>query len=183
MTTPRLTSLFAAVIFLGLVLLFPPHDQAGLAQTHAFVGFQFVFADAPDRAINGSLLAMEAIAVLATAAIAWRSLDPNRAGRGRGLQTAVLVATGAALVLALLFPPFQYAGAVTNATLPSFDWFYFLFADHADQVLVTSLLWVEVTLILVNGLLVGLMLRPQREPELAPREAIALARELAAGRH
>ena len=87
------------------------------------------------------------------------------------------------MALALAFPPFQHVAALSNAVLPSFEGFYFVGGTLREQVLVAPLVWIEETLLVANGLLLWLMLRPQREPEITSGEALALMRDLAAGRH
>jgi hypothetical protein len=63
------------------------------------------------------------------------------------------------LVLILLFPPFENYYAITKAVVPSFDGFYFLFDDNAQRQIVTTLLYLEVALVLINGGLLWLLFR------------------------
>jgi hypothetical protein len=75
------------------------------------------------------------------------------------LQRGVLWLVGINLVLVLLFPPFENYLAITKAMIPSFEGFYFIFADHSRRQIITSILYIEVTLVLINGALAWLLFR------------------------
>lgn len=173
--------LIAAAINLLLMLLFPPYEY--LSYTHGsvpnFDGFLPAFGDHPNRRVNDEFLAIEIFTVLVNAAIAWLLLrTPARPGRRLGPQNLVLLGVGLNLILALLFPPFQNNYTGSRALLPSFDGFYFLFADNSMRVLVTSMLWVEVVFVLVNGAILWLLLHKPVPRELTDAERFAQAEEL-----
>ena len=108
--------------------------------------------------------------VLVNAGIAWLLLRDKPAAAARrwmGLQNATLIFTGVNLVLVLLFPPFESVYAITKAMLPTFEGFYFIFSQKPNHVIVTALLYIEVTFILVNGALLWLIFAPKSSEELA----------------
>jgi lysylphosphatidylglycerol synthetase-like protein (DUF2156 family) len=167
-------TLIAAALNLLLMLLFPPYDY--VSQTHNnvpnFDGFLLVFGDHPNRTVNDNFLSIEILTVLINTAIAWLLLR-DRAHLRRRLDRQNLVLLGVALnlLLALLFPPFQDHYTASEALLPLFDGFYFVFGDNSTRVIVAAMLWLEVIFILVNGAMLWLLLhRP------APREMTAAER-------
>jgi hypothetical protein len=174
MNKQQLVVLVAAVLNIALLLLFPPFDYVSAARNNVptFEGFQFVFADHGNSVQNSNFLQIELFVVLINAAIGWLLLAdrsaPGEAKKRPGIdwQRVVLFGTGVNLVLVLLFPPFQNYYAVTNAALPSFDGFYFLFGDHSKQNLVVSILYLEVIFVLVNGGLLWLVLRRTKADDL-----------------
>src|SRR5262249_60492561 len=97
--------------------------------------------------------------------------------RGR-YQNAVLLFAGANLVLIMLFPPLESVFALTNAALPSFEGFYFIFANHPNHTVVTTLLYLEVIFVLINAALAWLIFRQRATVALSPEEARALAMQL-----
>lgn len=149
-----------------LILLIPPFDQHTIATAlaPAFAGFYFAFNPPLYGQINESVLVLEALVVLINTGIAWLLLRDRGPAAGKSklsLQSAVLIGIGANLVLMLLFPPFASVFTVTNAVLPSFEGFYFIFQQQPNHAIVTSLLYIEVVFILVNGALFWLLLNEQ----------------------
>lgn len=173
--------LVVAAINLVLVVLFPPYEYLGYLHNSApnFDGFQPLFGEHANRRVNNDFLAIELFTVLINAAIAWLLLrDQARPARRLGPQNLVLLGVGLNLILALLFPPFQNHYTGSQALLPSFDGFYFLFADNSMRVLVTPMLWVEVVFVLVNGALLWLLLREPAPRHMTDAERFAQAEEL-----
>ena len=82
------------------------------------------------------------------------------------------------LVLVLLFPPFENYYAISKATLPSFDGFYFLFGDNAQRQIVSPLLYIEVALVLANGGLLWLLFAEGRSARASTAQQRALAESL-----
>lgn len=80
------------------------------------------------------------------------------------LQNAALIFTAGNLMLMLLFPPMESVFAVTKATIPTFEGFYFVFAKKPAHVIVETLLYLEITFILVNGALLWLIFRERKPP-------------------
>lgn len=183
MNRQQAIALCIAAANLALALAFPPYDSISLAQGNipTFGGFHF-FRSAPANALlNRNFLTLEVIVVLINAGIAWLLLrdGATRAGRhiSRG-QRGVLWLMAFNLVLILLFPPFENYYAITKAALPSFDGFYFLFDDNAHRQIVSTLLYIEVTLVLVNGGLLWLLFADRRGAGLSAEEKRALAKAL-----
>lgn len=120
--------------------------------------------------------------VLINAGIRWLLLqDKPTAAPAKspvGYQKAALIFAGLNLVVVLLFPPFESVFALTNAALPSFEGFYFVFGQRPNHTIVTTLLYIEVIFILVNAALAWLIFRKRSAPGLTPEEAHALAMAL-----
>ncbi len=173
-------ALVIAAVNLLLILLFPPFDQYSIASSRlpVFAGFHFALAPPPMSQVNTNVLWLEVMVVLINAGIAWLLLrdDPSSAKRSKlGYQNAALVFTGINLVLVLLFPPFESVFAITNATLPTFEGFYFIFNQKPSHVIVTALLYIEVIFILVNGGSLWLIFAPKTGQELAAQQMQTLA--------
>lgn len=167
-------ALAVALVNLVLIGLFPPVDQFSVAASSlpVFSGFYFLFGLPPLGTINANFLAIEVMVVLVNLAIAWLLLrdkpeTANAGGakrRGLPLQSAALIFTGANLLLMLLFPPMESVFAVTKAAIPTFEGFYFVFAKKPAHVIVETLLYIEITFILVNGALLWLIFRERKPP-------------------
>ena len=176
-----------ATVSLALILLFPPFDQFSMAsfKVPVFAGYYFYFSPPALSVINTSLLLLEVFVVLINAGFAWLALrdKPRSAGQGPatriGYQNAVLIFAGINLVVIMLFPPLESVFALTNAALPSFEGFYFIFTKHPNHTVVTTLLYLEVIFILVNAALAWLIFRQRTTAELSPEQARALALALA----
>jgi cytochrome c-type biogenesis protein CcmH/NrfF len=177
----QIIALAIAAANLLVILLFPPFDQYSIASSKVpvFAGFNFAFAAPPSSQVNTSVLWLEAIVVLANAGIAWlllRDRPAHATSRVRiGFQNAVLIITGVNLVLMLLFPPFESVFAVTNAALPNFEGFYFIFSQKPNHTIVATMLYIEVIFILVNGGMFWLMFKQRRSAQLTPEQIHALS--------
>lgn len=169
---------------LALLLLFPPFDQYSVANSRVpvFAGFNLVFTRPPLSEINSPVLTLETIVLLINAAVAWLLLRDKpadaRPRRGAGFQNAVLVITAMNLVVMLLFPPFESVFAVTNAALPNFEGFYFIFSQKPNHTIVTTVLYIEVIFILVNGFLFWLVFKERRSGQLTAAQIQALSSHL-----
>ncbi len=174
-------ALAVAVANVLLITLFPPIDQYTVASASipVFAGFHFIADRPPLSEINADLLLIEIVVVLINLAIAWLLLQTRPAaqpGRKINLQNAALFFTGVNLVLMLLFPPMESVFALTKAAIPTFEGFYFVFAQKPAHVIVGTLLYLEIVFILVNGALLWLILKDRRPP--TPAELKSAAREL-----
>ena len=169
-----ITVLIAAVNLM-LMMLFPPYDYISAHnQVPNFDGFLLVFGEHPNREVNNSFLSIEIFIVLANAAIACLLLtDRARLRRRLDRQHLVLLGVAANLLLALLFPPFQDHYTASQALLPSFDGFYFVFGDNTSRVLIAAVLWVEVAFILVNGAMLWLLFCKPDPREMTAAERFA----------
>lgn len=178
-------ALAIATANLLLILLFPPVDQYSIAASKLpiFAGFHFVLAMPSNGQINTSVLWLEITVILINAGIAWLLLRDRpgvTATRKIGVQNAVLIFTGANLLLALLFPPFESVFALTQAALPSFEGFYFIFNQKPSHVIVTTLLYIEAFLILLNGAILWLLFQDRSHAQLTPVQIRALASQMRA---
>ena len=174
-------AMLVAASNLLLLLLFPPYDYIsyGYSKLPAFDGFLLVFDEHPNRSINQNFLAIEIVTVLINAAIAWLLLQNRvRLRRRPDRQNLVLVGVAMNLLLVLVFPPFQDYYTGSQALLPSFDGFYFLFADNTSRVLITPMLWLEVVFVLVNGAMLWLLFSRKGPRELSSAERFAQAEDL-----
>lgn len=164
-------ALVVAVINMVVITLFPPVDQYSVAASSipVFAGFYFITGLPPMAVINSNLLVIEFVVILVNLAIAWLLLADRTTGGSRqlNLQNAALFFTGTNLVLMLLFPPMEYVFAVSKSTIPTFEGFYFIFAQKPAHVIVQSLLWLEITFIVINGALLWLMFRERKPPSAA----------------
>ena len=177
--------MLVAAANLVLVLLFPPYDYVSmlLGNVPTFDGFAFVFSTEPHRIVNASFLALEVIVVLTNASIAMLLLrtSPAAAAKrsaGNPRQRAVLGLVAINLILAVVFPPFENFSAITKAALPTFEGFYFVFGDNPMRQIVTSILYLEVALILINGALLWLVFRDKTEAELSAEQMRELAKRI-----
>lgn len=172
-----------------LMLLFPPYDYLSLQRGNipTFDGFYFVFGQHPNRAVNTDFLTLEIIVALINACIAWLLLRSRAVGRrvpgGNRYQRVVLRLVALNLMLAVLFPPFQNYAAITQAILPSFEGFYFVFADNSQRQLVAPILYIEVALILVNGAILWLLLKERGHDTPSGDDVRVLAENVRAIRH
>ncbi|MDO8790001.1 MAG: hypothetical protein Q7J42_18145 [Sulfuritalea sp.] len=180
----RIALLFAAANLL-LALLFPPYDYVSMliGNIPTFDGFYFVFAGEPHRVINTSFLALEIIAILISACIAFLLLRTVPATQvhqsgGNRKQRVVLGLVAINLILVLLFPPFEYFSAITKAALPTFEGFYFVFGHNEMRQMVTSILYIEVALVIINGALLWLLFKDKTPDEASAEQVLALAQRV-----
>ena len=187
MNNAQRIALVLAVANLALLLIFPPYDYISLQRGNipTFDGFHFAFGSNQSRVVNANFLALEIIVVLINAGIAMLLLrnPPLRQRRtpgGNRQQRAVLALVAINLVLILLFPPFEFFAAISKAALPTFEGFYFLFGDNSQRQLVTTILYIEVALVIINGGLLWLLLRDRGPEEVSAEQIRALAQRVGA---
>lgn len=177
-------ALWVGLANLALILLFPPFDSFSFSDTKSlvFAGFQFAFGSGRNEVINQDVLFLEIVVLLVNVGIAWLLLRDARHilvnQRRFNYQNAILLMVAANLTVILLFPPFEYFYAITNALLPSFQGFYFIFSAGPTMTIVTPLLYIEVMFVLFNGAVLWLLFRENKEKELTPQQAMELMREL-----
>lgn len=187
MNNAQKIALLLAAANLALVLIFPPYDYVSqlLGNVPTFDGFHFAFAAHPNSVVNANFLALEVIVILINACIAMLLLRTppalQRPG-GNRRQRAVLALVAINLVLILLFPPFEIFSAISKAVLPTFEGFYFVFGDNSLRQIVTSILYLEVALVTINGALLWLLFRDKTTEEIAAEQARALAQQVRAAR-
>ena len=168
---------------LVFIMLFPPFDVYSIStsQMPVFGGFDFYFNRNQYMVVNTSVLVLEVVVVLINAGIAWLLLNTKKSTvtqRRISLQNATLLVVAVNLVVILLFPPFESVFAMTKATLPTFEGFYFIFSRQSNHVIVTTILYLEVMLVLINGALFWLIFRQKGHTALTPEQAYKLAQEL-----
>lgn len=183
MNRQQVIVLWAAAANLALALAFPPYDYLSLAHGYVstFAGFHFVGSAPAGSLLNHNFLILEEFVILINAGIAWLLLRDSGSRRGRRIsrgQRSVLWLIAINLVLVLLFPPFENYYAISKATLPSFDGFYFLFGDNAQRQIVSPLLYIEVALVLANGGLLWLLFAERRSVGVSAAQRRALAESL-----
>ena len=179
----QIIALGIAAANVQLMLLFPPFDQYSIANVKlpVFAGFNSVFAPPPYSEANTSVLTLEVLVVLINAGIAWlllRTKENDTTPRRLGLQNATLIVVAVNLVVIVLFPPFESVFAVTRAALPTFEGFYFIFARQSHHVIVTTVLYLEVLFVLMNGAIFWLMFRTRTQETLTPEQALKLMQEM-----
>lgn len=187
MNNAQRIALVVAVANLVLLLMFPPYDYISLQRggIPTFDGFYFTFGSHQNRLVNANFLALEIIVVLINAFIALLLLrDPPlrqlaRPG-GNRKQRIVLGLVAVNLVLVLLFPPFEFFGAITKAALPTFEGFYFVLADNSQRQLVTPILYIEVALVIINGALLWLVFKDKGPGEASVEQVRELAQRVRA---
>jgi hypothetical protein len=145
-----------------LLLMFPPFDYVALQRGNipTFDGFYFLLGEHINLTINRDFLTLEILVVLINAGISWFLLRDKTADfrrDGNRYQRGVLWLVAVNLLLMLLFPPFEYYYAITPASLPTFDGFYFVFGDNSQRQIVAPVLYIEIVLLLVNGALLWLL--------------------------
>jgi heme/copper-type cytochrome/quinol oxidase subunit 2 len=176
-----------AVVNILLLLLFPPYDYVSLERSGipTFDGFYFAFESHHNRIANANFLTLEIIVVLINACIAMlllrnAPLRKRQRPGGNRRQRVLLALVAINLVLIMLFPPFEFFSAITKAALPTFEGFYFVFADNSQRQLVTPILYIEVALIIINGGLLWLLFKDKGPGEASAEQVRALAQRVRA---
>lgn len=184
MNDKQKVALWVGLVNLAVLLLFPPFDSFSYTDTDSliFAGFQFAFSAESNEVINSDVLFLEIVVLLVNVGVAWLLL--RNAGnmfvtqRHIHYQNAILLMVAANLTVILLFPPFEYFYAITNAVLPTFQGFYFIFSAGPAMTIVTPVLYLEVMFVLFNGAVLWLLFRNKKDRALTPKEAMELMREL-----
>jgi len=169
----QIIAIAVAAANIVLMLAFPPFDTYLNAKTQmpVFSGFSFYLGHGPDMIVNTSLLFIELVVVLINTFIGILLLADRRLDLSQNrmrLQRATLIVVAVNLVVIVLFPPFESVFAITRASLPSFEGFYFLFARQPHHMVVTAILYIEVMFVLANGALFWLIFRDKRELVASP---------------
>jgi hypothetical protein len=182
MNRKQAIALIIAAANIVLILLFPPFDVYSIANSNVpvFAGFDFYFKRSQYRVVNSSVLSLELFVVLVNVGIAWLvgSAQETPVPRRRiSLQNATLIVVAFNLVVIILFPPFESVYAITKASIPTFEGFYFIFARQPNHVIVTTILYLEVFFVLINGALFWLIFREIKYKSLAPADALKIVSE------
>ena len=179
MNRSQAIALIVAAANVALIALFPPFDTYSLGknQLPVFGGFYFYFGRNNLMIVNSSLLFLELFVILVNAAIAvllLRANKPHVKRRSLSLQNATLIFVAINLVVILLFPPFESVFAMSNAAIPTFEGFFFIFARQQNHVIVTAVLYIEVIFVLINGAIFWLIFRDKSDGMPSPEEAMKL---------
>ena len=172
-------ALAVAAANIVVILLFPPFDTYSLVKSDipVFGGFYFFAGRDAFMVLNSSLLFLELFVVSINAAIAILLLRDSKIRvmkRKLSLQRATLIVVAINLVVILLFPPFESVYAMTKASIPTFEGFYFLFARQTNHVIVTAVLYLEVIFVLLNGAIFWLIFRDRTDATPTAEEAMKL---------
>jgi hypothetical protein len=183
MSRNQILAIAIAAANIVFILLFPPFDAYSIAnaQLPVFAGFNFYFSHDQYMLVNTSVLLLELIVVLINAGIALLLLGTGKAEVKRrriSLQNATLIVVAINLVVVMLFPPFESVYVITKAAIPTFEGFFFIFARQSNHVIVSTILYLEVTFVLVNGALFWLIFRQKKQTALTPEEAYKLMMEM-----
>jgi len=175
-------TLAAALANSAAVSFFPPFDYVSLQHGNVptFAGFYWVLGHHDHLIINNTFLALEIFVILANAGIAWLLLSnrPPVTTRQQRWRRGVIWMVGVNLILILMFPPFENYSAITKAMIPTFDGFYFIFGDNLRRQIVTTILYLEITVLLINAGLILLFLKDGKKKALTPRELNQLAKSM-----
>jgi hypothetical protein len=182
MNRKQATVLVVAAANIVLIMLFPPFDMYSLANSKVpvFAGFAFYFDRGQYMVVNAGMLSLELFVVMVNVGIAWLVGSAQRGSATRrrvSLQNATLIVVALNLVVIVLFPPFESVFAITKAQIPTFEGFYFIFARQPNHVIVTTILYLEVFFVLINGALFWLIFREIKYATLTPAEALKVMTE------
>ena len=175
-------ALMIAAINLAIMLLFPPYDYVSVARegVATFGGFHFVFSAPDNLVLNRNFLTLEVIVVLINVCIALlvsRTLSGQPVAiAGNRNQRWLLAVVAFNLIIMLLFPPFENSMAITKATIPTLEGFFFVFGDNSQRQIVAPILYLEIALIIINGALLWLMLKDRSVKALSAAELREIAR-------
>ncbi len=166
-----------AAVNIALMLLFPPFLDNPLRRgvPSAFEGYYPLLTAFGANRIHSQLLTLQILFVVINALIAWLALDrPAEKGRLPQIRytRAISLFLAGNLALLLAFPPFESYSMLIKYETPSFDGFYFVLGDKRHRNFFIPLLYLEITLLVVNALAVWLLFNSLLRSELFAREAI-----------
>lgn len=166
-----------AAVNIALMLLFPPFLDNPLRRgaPPAFDGYYPLLAGYGVKRIHSQLLTLQILFVVINALIAWLALD-RPAGKGKPPEfrytRAISLFLAGNLALLLAFPPFESYSMLIKYEVPSFDGFYFVLGDKRHRNFFIPLLYLEITLVVIDALAVWLLFNSLRRSEVFAREAI-----------
>lgn len=166
-----------AAVNIGLMLLFPPFLDNPLRRgvIPSFEGFYPLISALGAKRIHTELLTLQIMFVVINGLLAWLLLD-RPVVKGAQPEFRYMRAIGLFLLgnLALLFtfPPFESFPSMVKYEAPYFDGFYFLLGDKRLRNFFIPLLYLEVTLVVANALIVWLLFNGVRRADLFAKERI-----------
>lgn len=160
--------------------LFPPYDDVSINQNGVgvFLGFLFIFSQKSNNLLlNTGFLYLEITVILINVCILWLiTIESKHKQNGMiNLRNAAVVLVAINLIGVLLFPPFEYISHLTNAVIPTFEGFYFIFSHPPYRAIVTPLLYLEVFIVLINGCLLMLVFKSSQKKNYSAEDALAFA--------
>jgi hypothetical protein len=166
-----------AAVNVALMLLFPPclDNPIRRGVLPGFEGYYPLFSAYGVKRIHNELLTLQILFVVINALLAWLALD-RRTAKGELPTFRYMRATGlfllANLAFIFTFPPFESYSSLTKFEAPGFDGFYFLAGDKRHRNFFIPLLYLEVTLVVVNALVVWLLFNAVCRAEIFAKEKI-----------
>lgn len=169
---------------IALMLLFPPFLDNPIRRgvLPSFEGFYPLLSAYGVRRIHSELLTLQVMFIVINGLIAWLILDRGavkgdipefRYTRAAGMFVAANIA------FIMLFPPFESYSSLAKFEAPTFDGFYFSLGDKRHRHYFIPILYLEITLVIIDSMVVWLLFNTVRRAELAAKEKIIeLARAL-----
>ncbi|MBI4989927.1 MAG: hypothetical protein HZC23_14020 [Rhodocyclales bacterium] len=166
-----------AAVNIALMLLFPPFLDNPIRRGvfPSFEGFYPLVSAYGVKRIHSELLTLQIMFVVINGLIAWLVLD-RQSAKGDLPEFRYMRAIGiflaANLALLLAFPPFETYASMVKYEAPGFDSFYFVAGDKRHRNIFIPLLYLEVTLVVINTLVVWLLFNTVRRAEVFAKERI-----------
>lgn len=173
-----------AAVNIALMLLFPPFFDNPMRRgvIPNFEGFYPLVSAIGVKRIHSELLTLQIMFVVINGLIAWLVLDRQTAKGGLPefrYMRAIGIFLAANLALLLAFPPFESYASMLKYDTPGFDSFYFVVGDKRHRNIFIPLLYLEITLVVINTLAIWLLFNTVQRAELSAKERILdLARAL-----
>lgn len=169
--------IIVAAVNIALMLLFPPFLDNPLRRgvIPSFEGFYPLLTTLGAKHIHKELLTLQVMFVVINGLLAWLLLDRPPI---KGVQPEIRYTRAIGLfllgnlALLLAFPPFESYPSMVKFEAPFFDGFYFALGDKRQRNFFIPLLYMEVTLVVVNVLVVWLFFNNVRRAELFAKERI-----------
>lgn len=169
---------------LVLMLLFPPFLDSPIRRgmQPSLDGFYPLFSSYGIQHIHKELLTLEVLFVTINGLIAWLALDRTApAGELPEFRYSRVIGIFALANIAflLLFPPFEEYSSFMKPKVPAFDSFYFVAGDKRHRNVFIPLLYLEITLVVINALVIWLLFNTLSSAQrLAKERIIELAKDL-----
>lgn len=169
----RVVIVIAAIDVL-VMLLFPPFNDTPLRKGDlpSLEGFYPLISHIGVKPLNGPLLAIQLMLVVANAMAAYLCLETRKNDEIPTFNFTAGIAFFAAVNLAtvVLFPPFQPYSSILRDVGASFDSFDFLWGNRSERPIFVPLLYLEVVFLAVNVLALWLFFNIVKRSDDAFRE-------------
>lgn len=173
-----------AAVNIALMFLFPPFLDNPIRRgtLPSFEGFYPMLSAYGVHRIHSELLTLQVMFVVINGLTAWLLLDRGAIGGNLPefrYTRAIGLFAAANIALILLFPPFESYSFLTRINAPTFDGFYFVLGDKRHRHFFIPILYLEITLVIINTLAAWLLFNTVRRAEVtAGEKIIELARTL-----